>query len=148
MPLASFLKIVPLLFVFGVAVVSCKSKSELAKTDTTQLDSLANYPYWIDMMSDPNVNYYAAVEAFEKYWENREKPTEEDGEGQDLFDKDKTDEEKAAAANRSIEYVYEYKQFLHWQQTNKNLLKPDGTILTADEILEQWKKQSGDTLKR
>lgn len=135
-----------MLFVFGVVVVSCKSKSELAKTETTQIDSLANYPYWIEMMSDPNVNYFAAVEAFERYWENREKPTEDDGEGQDLFDRDKSDEEKAKADNRSIEYVYEYKQFLHWQQTNKNLLKPDGTILTSEEILEQWKKQTGDTL--
>jgi hypothetical protein len=148
MPFASFLKIGTIIFLFSVAVVSCRSKSEQVKTEVIPSDSLANYPYWIEMMSDPNVNYYAAVEAFDKYWENREKPTEEDGEGQDLFDTDKTDEEKAVAANRSIEYVYEYKQFLHWQQTNKNLLKPDGTIMTAEEILEQWKKQSGDTLKR
>lgn len=148
MPFVNVVKSVGVFFVFGLFVMSCKSKSQQLKAEVEQIDTLANYPYWIEMMSDPNINYYAAVEAFEKYWENREKPTEEDGEGQDIFDKDKTDQEKAEAANRSIEYVYEYKQFLHWQQTNKNLLKPDGTIMTTAEILEQWKKQTGDTLKR
>ena len=32
----------------------------------------ADYPYWIDMMQDPEVNFYDVVEAFETYWEGRE----------------------------------------------------------------------------
>ena len=111
-------------------------------------DSLQNYPYWIGMMNDPNVNYYKAVEAFEKYWEHRPKPTEVDGEGKDIFGKDKSKEEKEEETNRSIAYVYEYKQFLNWMQINKNLVKPDGTIMTSEEVIEQWKKQNNDTLKR
>ena len=66
MPFVSFLKIGAIIFLFIVAVVSCRSKSEQVKTEVISSDSLANYPYWIEMMSDPNVNYYAAVEAFEK----------------------------------------------------------------------------------
>jgi len=31
-----------------------------------------DYPYWIDMMQDPDANFNATVSAFEKYWENRE----------------------------------------------------------------------------
>ena len=139
-----------LLFVFFFVLVNsaCKTKSHRHKSLAKQKDSLENYPLWIDMMNDPNVNYYKAVEAFNKYWEHRPKPTEDDGEGKGIFGKDKSKEEKEEEANRSIQYVYEYKQFLNWMQTNKNLVKPDGTIMTQEEILEQWKKQNTDTLKR
>lgn len=148
MRLPKSLKILlPILFIFALVNDSCKTKSHNHKI-TKHKDSLENYPYWIAMMSDPNVNYYKSVEAFEKYWEHRAKPTEDDGEGKDIFGKDKSKEEKEEEANRSIQYVYEYKQFLNWMQTNKNLVKPDGTIMTQEEILEQWKKRNSDTLKR
>ncbi|MCX6188175.1 MAG: hypothetical protein NTW54_00960 [Bacteroidetes bacterium] len=100
------------------------------------------------MMDSTGVNYNLAVAAFDKYWEHREKPTEDDGEGKDIYGKEKTSTEKKKEANRSIRYVYEYKQFLNWQQHNKNLVKPDGTIMTSEEVLEQWKKNQNDTLTR
>lgn len=31
----------------------------------------ASYPYWIEMMQDPNANFFATQSAFYKYWENR-----------------------------------------------------------------------------
>ena len=31
----------------------------------------ADYPYWIEMMQDPNANYYSTVEAFNLYWADR-----------------------------------------------------------------------------
>jgi len=31
----------------------------------------ANYPYWINMMQDPSVNFFAVQRAFNLYWENR-----------------------------------------------------------------------------
>ena len=94
------------------------------------------------MMDSPNVNYYAAVRAFDLYWENREKPTEPDGEGQDIFTPNKGNE------THPMEYIYEYKRFLDWKQRNKNLVKPDGTIMSGDEIIEQWKKSQSDTQQR
>jgi hypothetical protein len=127
---------------------ACKGGSHLAKQEHTTNDTLSNYPYWIEMMDNPNVNYYKAVEAFDKYWEHRERPTEDDGEGKDIYGKEKSKEEKEKEANRSIQYVYEYKQFLNWQQRNKNLVKPDGSIMSPEEIIEQWKKSQIDTLKR
>jgi len=126
---------------------SCKTHAHNSISLARQDDALIP-PAWIAMMDSPGVNYYKAVEAFEKYWEHREKPTEDDGEGKDLFGKDKTKEEKEKEANRPIQYVYEYKQFLNWQQRNKNLVKQDGTIMTPEEVLEQWKKSRSDTLTR
>ena len=32
----------------------------------------ANYPYWIDMMEDPTVNFFEVQKAFNTYWEGRE----------------------------------------------------------------------------
>ncbi len=119
---------------------SCRGKHNLTKIFHKKQDTLANFPYWIAMMDSPNVNYYKAVEAFDKYWENREKPTEADGEGKDIFNAEKSNEQKEK--KRSIQYIYEYKQFLNWQQRNKNLVKPDGTIMTPEEILEQWNKNN------
>jgi hypothetical protein len=52
MPLASFLKIGAIIFLFSVAVVSCRSKGEQVKTEVAPSDSLANYPYWIEMMDN------------------------------------------------------------------------------------------------
>ncbi len=31
----------------------------------------SNYPYWIEMMKDPNANFFQTQRAFELYWENR-----------------------------------------------------------------------------
>ena len=66
----------------------------MAKQEEATNDTLSNYPYWIAMMDNPNVNYYKAVEAFDKYWEHRERPTENDGEGKDIYSKEKSKEEK------------------------------------------------------
>lgn len=123
-----------------LGMANCKSKiqnTKIAETRSIPNDSLANYPYWIAMMDDPKVNYYKAIEAFEKYWENREQPTEKDGEAKDIFEKDKTKEEREKEEKRSVLYVYEYKQFLNWKDKNKDFVKPDGTIMSPQEILEQ-----------
>lgn len=34
----------------------------------------AEIPYWIDMMSDPTVNFFRTVKAFETYWQDRKVP--------------------------------------------------------------------------
>jgi PKD repeat protein len=31
----------------------------------------AHYPYWIEMMQDPSINFFKVQSAFNKYWENR-----------------------------------------------------------------------------
>ena len=41
-----------------------------------------DYPAWIDMMQDENVNFYETVNAFNKYWENR---TDRKGNGYNPF---------------------------------------------------------------
>ncbi|MBO6515527.1 MAG: PKD domain-containing protein [Bacteroidia bacterium] len=40
------------------------------KAQTTAPDT-SEYPYWVDMMQDPTVNFYKTQRAFNLYWENR-----------------------------------------------------------------------------
>ncbi len=57
------LAIVALLIIFTKA--QNVSDSDYISQDT------ANYPYWIEMMQNQDVNVFKTVEAFNKYWENR-----------------------------------------------------------------------------
>lgn len=126
-----------------ISIFSCRSKTHSVKTVQADIkDTFENSLVWISMIDSPGVNYYKAVEAFNKYWEHREKPTEKDGEGKDLFG----EQMQENGSNGTIPYVYEYKRFLNWQQRNKNLVKPDGTVMTPEEVLELWKKLQTDSL--
>ena len=131
---------ISLTLLFGCKINSHSTTK--AKQKNIYADSLA----WINLVDSPGVNYYKLVECFDKYWEHREKPTEDDGEGKDLFGRSETKSDKEVS--RPIQYVYEYKRFLNWQQRNKNLIKPDGTIMTPEELLDQWKKSVNDTITK
>jgi len=126
---------------------SCKSRKDAFRPVKIETDSLAEYPYWIGMMDSPNVNYYKAVEAFDRYWANRDKPAENDGEGRNIYGEDSSFNGKITD-HHPIQYVYEYKRFLNWEQKNKNLVKPDGTLMTPEEIIEQWRQSNPDTIHR
>lgn len=41
-------------------------------SSNAQVSDTAQYPYWIEMMKDPDANFLETQRAFEKYWENRE----------------------------------------------------------------------------
>ena len=122
--------------------ISCKNL-QIHQHNRKSVNDTADFPYWISMIDSPNVNYYQAVRAFELYWKNREIPVENDGEGKDIFNKDAKEKDQ-----KSVQYAYEYKRFLNWQQRNKNLVTPDGTILSPEKIIEQWQKQQQDTLQK
>lgn len=70
------------------------------------------------------------------------------GEGIDIFGNDSASLKIAEEQSKPKEYAYEYKRFLNWQQRNKNLVKPDGSIMSTEEILENWNKQKNDTITR
>ena len=132
--------VICLLLPYGCKINS-HSTSRIHQKNSSE-DSLI----WITMIDSPGVNYNKMVESFEKYWEHHEKPTEADGEGKDIYGKSETNETKEV--NCPIQYVYEYKRFLNWQQRNKNLVKPDGTVMTPEEVIEQWKKSNNDTISK
>ena len=105
----------------------------------------SKHPYWIDMIKDPNVNYFEAVKAYDEFWKDRKKPEQEDdiiGQKKSgvikhrLF---KTREQREEAERRK--YALEVKKFEHWKMQVKPYVQEDGSILTADEKLKLWQQQ-------
>ena len=92
-------------------------------------------PEWIKMINNPNVNYFDAVSNFNKYWENKQKPVEEN----EIFAA--KDSKIRKNKKEEILYRFEYKKFVLWQKTNLAFVKKDGTLLTQRERLEIWEKE-------
>ena len=69
----------------------------------------ASYPYWIDMMQDEDANFYATVEAFNLYWENRE-----------------------------ITRGSGYKPFKRWEYYWRTRINPDGSRRPGDQIFKAY----------
>lgn len=102
-------------------------------------------PVWIQMMEDPNANYFEAVKAFNLYWEGREKPLEEnelfsasqEEKGNDNFITTHRSEKKELTSD----LTFAYKKFKHWEIIHASLIHEDGTLLTAEERIARWQQQ-------
>lgn len=69
----------------------------------------ANYPYWIEMMQNPDANVFETVNAFDKYWEHRP-------------------DRKGSGHN----------PFKRWEWYIKHKINPDGSRLAADHDLKAY----------
>jgi PKD repeat protein len=49
--------------------LSGKSQNSVQKQDVSK--DTANFPYWVQMMQDPSVNFFKVQRAFNIYWQNR-----------------------------------------------------------------------------
>ncbi|MBN3036639.1 MAG: hypothetical protein JW861_13715, partial [Bacteroidales bacterium] len=67
--------------------------------------------YWLDKMSDPNVNYHRLVAEFDQYWAGKT-PDKNSG----------------------------YKLFKRWQHANFPYVKPDGYLLPPDHDIAEYNK--------
>jgi hypothetical protein len=122
--------------VLVLVTLSCMSKNEKAmrKLSKAQADTMS-HPYWIAMMQDTNAHFNQTVSAFELYWKNKPRPVRDsDNEGKNIYSNEDS------VTQQNLEFVFEFKQFLHWKQTHKDLVKEDGHIMTPHEIQEMLKK--------
>ena len=69
----------------------------------------SQFPYWIQMMKDPDANFYAARSAFNQYWQNR-------------------------PVTRSSGW----KIFKRWEYINRSRVQPGGKLPAPDNILRQY----------
>lgn len=75
-----------------------------------------NNPYWVDMMQDPEQNFFQTQRAFELYWQNR-----------------------------AIEKGSGYKPFKRWEFSIFPLVQPNGGIMGAGQVcreIENWQRNS------
>lgn len=124
-------------------VMSCSA----SRKSTVAARKAATNTSWIQMMDDPNVNYFEAVKVFEAYWQGKPKPTSE----HELFSAEDKDHalnnssysNARDAEDPSVKYRFEYKKFLHWKEDVAPYVQPNGRILTAEERIDIWKQQKG-----
>jgi hypothetical protein len=98
--------------------------------------------YWLKAMDDTHANYYDALESFEKFWSDKARPSEEfEEELNELRDGHHTTTEDGHDQNGPArKYAFEYKRFREWCVTIGVFHHEDGTVLTAEEKIDLWKK--------
>ena len=61
----------PILFCLMACFLSFTVKPQTTKISPPAVNDTSNYPYWIEMMQDPTVNFFKVQRAFETYWKDR-----------------------------------------------------------------------------
>jgi hypothetical protein len=113
-------------------------------------------PLWIEMMNDPNANYFETIRAFREFWKDRILPKEPFDEGFDVFErevglitegeseKEREREEKNASAKKRAEsnfYAADVRAFKGWLQDVKPWVRSDGSIISINEREQIIQKQ-------
>ena len=75
------------------------------------LGDTANYPYWVQMMQDPGVQFSATQHAFEKYWKGRP----------------------------NIRHNG-WKVFKRWEYINQDCVQPDGKLPAPDQVIREYQR--------
>ena len=101
----SILQYITLLILYLIISVSARAQvyADPASGDT------ANFPYYVQMMQDPNANFNATVSAFEKYWTGR--------------------------TNRSHTG---WKVFKRWEYMHQNQAGPDGKLPAPGYVAAEY----------
>lgn len=92
-----------LYFLFNGVTVSAQQLPDPAVGDT------ANFPYWVEMMQDPDAKFEDTRNAFSKYWEGRS----------------------------NIRHNG-WKVFKRWEYINQDLVQPDGKLPSPDLIINEY----------
>ncbi len=111
-------------------------------------------PIWIEMMNDPNANYYQTIEAFRLFWKDRILPEEPfENHELDTFERevgleqeDESEEERKreherkekkrkrkGKPNETMLYASEVRAFKAWIKAVKPWVREDGSIVSEEE---------------
>lgn len=109
-------------------------------------------PIWIEMMNDPNANYYQTIEAFREFWKDRVLPEEPfENHELDTFEREvglETDEESTEERIREHERK---------EKKRKRKGKPDETLLYASDVrafkawiiaVKPWVREDGSIVSQ
>ncbi|MCK9617833.1 MAG: PKD domain-containing protein [Lentimicrobiaceae bacterium] len=96
-------------FLFASIVGFSQQSNTLPPQDTS------NYPYWIEMMQDPSVNFFSVQSAFNKYWENR-----------------------------PVTRSKGWKPFKRWEYMMQNRVSPTGERPANNAVLKAYQKYLGN----
>lgn len=114
----------------------------------SQIKDYEAYPYWIDMIDNPNANMFEANKAYELYWKQRIKPLDEE---EELFDEmSETEKVQFEVLKKHLSTMtpsqrqefdrikYHVKRFKQWRRDMKPYVQEDGSILSPEERIKIW----------
>ncbi len=99
-----------------------------------------NNPAWVQMMSDPNVNYFEALKAYDDYWLGKEQPEEEEEQMEMMAARNHSGKMTDAERKKQEEEIREHERELKRESKKK---------LTEDDLLQlEWKREMAYQCKR
>ncbi len=151
--------------------ISGKLDAQAAKSSDYQ-----NNPSWVQMMSNPHVNYYEAVKAYNDYWKGKPKPNDEAEEMEMMaernhpskmtakekkkFEMEEREHKREGDQSRKKlteddlkqlewkrEMTYQCKRFEDWMQTVKPYVQNDGRILSEEERMKIYEQRMDELRK-
>ena len=116
-----------------------------------------NKPLWIEMMRDPNVNYFETIKAFREFWKDRILPEEpfEDKAGDKFefevglieaneseFEREREERKRKRKGNQeTLLYAADVRAFKGWFYSIKPWVRADGSIVSIEEQQQILDKQ-------
>jgi PKD repeat protein len=98
-----------LVFLIISLFVGFSLKAQTRTSTPPALNDTSNYPYWIEMMQDPSVNFFKVQKAFNTYWKDR-----------------------------PITKGCGWKPFKRWEYMMMSRINPDGSRPAADETFRAY----------
>lgn len=99
------------IFYLAIIGIIMSTSALIAQQKTEKQKDFKEFPYWIEMMQNPNANFYETVDAFNQYWDGRE-----------------------------ITKGSGYKPFKRWENHWSTRLNEDGTRKINSEIFDEFMK--------
>jgi alpha-galactosidase/6-phospho-beta-glucosidase family protein len=143
------------LFIVSVLLLTCSAIAQQGSTSYNP-KKYKKEPLWINMMNDPQANYFETIKAFREYYKHRVLPKEPfENEEMEVFEKEVgliTDKESEERREKKLEgkklrkneqdYSAEVRAFKGWMQSVKPWVRADGTIVSASEQQQILDKQN------
>lgn len=136
------------LFLFLLLTSTTLLRAQSTSTNFSKRE-MRRSPVWIEMMNDPNANYFETIKAFREFWKDRVLPKEAIETGVDQFEievgleqseeaeRERERERERGMSNRereeSLKYAAEVRAFKGWLQDTKPWVRSDGSIISVEE---------------
>lgn len=131
-----------------------------AQTDASGARAPMEIPKWVNMMDDPDVNYFEAIRAYDEFWKSTPKPVEEEemmesgvsqkGKSKREIRRERNEREREYDRKKKLsgseleraEYLkYQSKRFENWAREVKPWVQENGHILNDAERTAIWRQQ-------
>ena len=147
-------KIFSLIIALFLVVIFCNPVFGQQPASKYDASKFRTEPLWIEMMDDPEANFYQTVEAFRTFWKGYELPGEpEEMEKNGGFKREVGLKGPGSGVDESVkkekrkemgygDFSFEVKQFKGWLRNVQPWVQENGHILTAEERQQILDKQA------